>query len=211
MEISVCIFEDNKSLRESLSALINGSTGYALAGEWSDASKAVQHVKDCKPDVVLMDINMPGISGIEAVVLIKQQFPEMPILMQTVFEGDDKVFASICAGASGYILKNTAPVRLLEAIKEVHEGGAAFTPSIARKVLKMAASQNTHPAEYINLSEREKEVLEKLVEGMSYKMIADNIHLSVHTIHTHIKNIYEKLHVNSKGEAVAKALKNKLI
>jgi DNA-binding NarL/FixJ family response regulator len=211
MDIGVCIFEDNKPLRESLGALINGSPGYTLAGAWSDASKVVLHINECKPDVVLMDINMPGISGIEAVLLIRQQFPDMPILMQTVFEGDDKVFASICAGASGYILKNTPPVRLLEAIKEVHEGGAAFTPSIARKVLKMATSQNTNPAEYINLSEREKEVLEKLVEGMSYKMAAAALDISIDTVHTHISNIYVKLHVNSKSEAVAKAIRQKLV
>jgi DNA-binding NarL/FixJ family response regulator len=194
-----------------MSALIEGSTGYQLVGAWPDASKAVQFIKESEPDVVLMDIHMPGINGIEAVVLIKKQFPHVQILMQTVFEEDDKVFASICAGASGYVLKNTAPIRLLEAIKEVHEGGAAFTPSIARKVLKMAANQNSNPAEYINLSDREKEVLQKLVEGMSYKMVAASLKISFDTVHSHIANIYAKLHVNSKSEAVAKAIKQKLV
>ena len=209
--INVCIFEDNKSLRESLSALIESNPDFQLVGAWPDASKAVQLVKECEPHVVLMDINMPGVNGIEAVISIKKQFPDTQILMQTVFEEDDKVFASICAGASGYVLKNTTPVRLLEAIKEVHEGGSAFTPSIARKVLKMTANQNTAPAEYINLSEREKEVLQKLVEGMSYKMIAASLNIAFDTVHTHIANIYEKLHVNSKSEAVAKAIKQKLV
>jgi DNA-binding NarL/FixJ family response regulator len=209
--INVCIFEDNKALRESMSALIEGSNGYQLVGAWPDASKVLQIVGECEPHVVLMDINMPGISGIEAVAIIKQKFPQVQILMQTVFEEDDKVFASICSGASGYVLKNTTPVRLLEAVKEVHEGGAAFTPSIARKVLKMAASQNSNAGEYINLSEREKEVLQKLVEGMSYKMVAAALTISFDTVHSHIANIYSKLHVNSKSEAVAKAIRQKLV
>lgn len=194
-----------------MGALIDGSDGYELVGAWPDASKALMHIKDCQPDVVLMDINMPGINGIEAVIIIKKEFPGIQILMQTVFEEDDKVFASICAGASGYVLKNTAPTRLLEAIAEVHEGGAAFAPSIAKKVLKMAANQNTDPAEYINLSEREKEVLQKLVDGMSYKMVAASLKISFDTVHSHIANIYAKLHVNSKSEAVAKAIKQKLV
>jgi DNA-binding NarL/FixJ family response regulator len=209
--IKVCIFEDNKALRESMSALIESSPGYLLTGAWPEASKAVQLIKEYEPDVVLMDIHMPGINGIEAVVMIKKQFPHVQILMQTVFEEDDKVFASICAGASGYVLKNMAPVRLLESIKEVHEGGAAFTPSIARKVLKMAAGHNSGPAEYINLSDREKEVLQKLVEGMSYKMVAASLTISVDTVHSHIASIYSKLHVNSKSEAVAKAIQQKLV
>lgn len=209
--ISVCIFEDNKSLRESMGVLIDGTPGYQVVGAWSNASKVVRNIQESMPDVVLMDINMPGLSGIEAVLLIKEQFPGIQILMQTVFEEDDKVFASICAGASGYVLKNTTPVRLLEAIKEVYEGGAAFTPSIARKVLKMAANQNNNSVEYINLSEREKEVLQKLVEGMSYKMIAASLDISFDTVHSHINNIYAKLHVNSKSEAVVKAIRQKLV
>lgn len=209
--IKVCIFEDNKALRESMSVLIESRAGYQLVGAWPDASKVLQFIRECEPDVVLMDIHMPGINGIEAVVIIKKRFPAIQILMQTVFEEDDKVFASICAGASGYVLKNTAPVRLLEAIQEVYDGGAAFTPSIARKVLKMAATQNANPAEYINLSDREKEVLQKLVDGMSYKMVAASLGISFDTVHSHIANIYSKLHVNSKSEAVAKAIKQKLV
>jgi DNA-binding NarL/FixJ family response regulator len=157
-----------------------------------------------------MDINIPVKNGIDATKEIKEKFPAVQICIQTVFEDDDKVFASLCAGASGYILKNTPPVKILQAIREVAEGGAFFTPSIARKVLFNFQQQPGKP-EYISLSEKEKEVLKHLVEGLSYKMIADKISLSFHTIHSHIKNIYEKLHVNSKGEAVAKALKNKLI
>ena len=210
--INICIFEDNKALRESMSALIEATAGFELLGAWPDANKVLEHIKECNPDVVLMDINMPGISGIEAVQKIKAALPETNILMQTVFEDEDKVFASICAGANGYVLKSTAPHRLLQAIKEVYEGGAAFTPIIAKKVLKIAAQmQPATPAEYINLSEREKEVLQKLVEGLSYKMIAAELFISFDTVHSHVRNIYEKLHVNSKTEAVAKAIKQKLV
>jgi DNA-binding NarL/FixJ family response regulator len=167
-------------------------------------------VQENMPDVILMDINIPGINGIEAVKEIKTNFPHIQVCMQTVFEDDGKVFASLCAGASGYILKNTVSEKIIQAIKEVAEGGAFFTPSIANKVL-LNFQQKPEMAEFIQLSEREKEILKLLVDGLSYKMIADKVALSFHTIHSHIRNIYEKLHVNSKGEAVAKALKQKLI
>src|SRR5262249_22982879 len=151
------------------------------------------------------DINIPGVNGIEAVTMIKEKFPNIKICMQTVFEDDDKVFASLCAGASGYILKNTAPDKILQAIREVADGGAFFTPSIAMKLLK-TFQKEVPSAEFIQLTEKEKEILKLLVDGLSYKMIADKTELSFHTIHTHIRHIYEKLHVNSKSEAVAKAI-----
>jgi DNA-binding NarL/FixJ family response regulator len=159
---------------------------------------------------VLIDINIPGVNGIDAVVQITEKFPAVKVCMQTVFEEDDKVFASLCAGASGYILKNTPPDKILQAIREVAEGGAFFTPSIAKKVLSNF-QQQPQKAEFVRLTDKEKEILKLLVDGLSYKMIADKTSLSIHTIHTHIRHIYEKLHVNSKSEAVAKALKNKLL
>jgi DNA-binding NarL/FixJ family response regulator len=162
------------------------------------------------PDVVLMDINIPGKNGIEAVKEIKEHFPNVQVCMQTVFEEDDKIFASLCAGASGYILKNTPPDKILQAVKEVAEGGAFFTPSIAKKVLNNF-QQQPQQAEYIQLTDKEKEVLKYLVEGLSYKMIAEKVFLSFHTVHTHLRHVYEKLHVNSKGEAINKAIKNKLV
>lgn len=211
--IEVTIFEDNKDLREGLQYILNASAGFSCNGAYANCNNILKHLHEKKPDVVLMDIQMPGMSGIEAVVVIRQEFAELPVLMQTVFEDEAKVFAAICAGANGYILKNIPPVKVLEAIKEVAEGGSPMTPSIAAKVLKMFKAQ--HPKagtpQSIFLSDREKEVLALLADGLSYKMIADKLSINYETVHSHIKNIYQKLHVNSVQEAVSKALRNRLI
>jgi DNA-binding NarL/FixJ family response regulator len=209
-QLRISIFEDNRKYRESLEFIILTSTDLQLSGSFADTNRLQQRIAEHNPDVVLMDINIPGLSGIEAVKEIKKHFPHIQVCMQTVFEEDDKVFASLCAGASGYILKNTPAEKVLQAIREVAEGGAFFTPSIARKIL-FNFQQHPQQAEYIQLSEREKEILKLLVDGLSYKMIAEACNVSFHTIHTHVKNIYDKLHVSSKGEAVAKALKNRLV
>ncbi len=206
----IAVFEDNKKFRESLEFIIVTTADMELCGSFEDTTRLQQRITALQPDVVLMDINIPGKNGIEAVKEIHDHFPQVKVCMQTVFEEEDKVFASLCAGASGYILKNTPPDKVLQAIREVAEGGAFFTPSIAKKIL-FNFQQQPEKAEYIRLTEKEKEVLKLLVDGLSYKMIADKVNVSFHTIHSHIKNIYEKLHVNSKGEAVAKAIKNKLI
>jgi len=210
MKKRIAIFEDNQQFRESLEYVVLSDAQFELTGCFKDASRLEQKISESKPDVVLMDINMPGLSGIEAVQQIKSAFPGIQVCMQTVFEEDDKVFASLCAGASGYILKNTKPDKILQALTEVAEGGAFFTPSIAKKILANFQQQAV-PAEFIQLSPREKEILKALVEGMSYKMIAASLDITFGTVHTHIKKIYEKLHVNSKGEAVSKALRQKLI
>jgi DNA-binding NarL/FixJ family response regulator len=210
MKIKVAVFDDNKTLRNGLQLLINSSEKLSCVGVFENCLHVLEDIESTDPDIVLMDINMPYINGIEALKMVKSKFPSVKVLMQTVFEDDDKVFASLCAGASGYILKNTTPDKILQAIREVNDGGAFFTPSIAKKVLNNFQLQ-PGKAEYIQLTEKEKEVLKHLVDGLSYKMIADKVTVSFHTIHSHIKNIYEKLHVNSKGEAVAKAIKNKLI
>jgi DNA-binding NarL/FixJ family response regulator len=206
----IAVFEDNISYRESLEFLIVTTDGMELCGSFEDTNRLSQRIEALQPDVVLMDINIPGKNGIDAVKEIKEAFPHVQVCMQTVFEDDDKVFASLCAGASGYILKNTASDKVLQAIREVADGGAFFTPSIAKKILNNF-QQKPQQAEYIQLSDREKEILKWLSDGMSYKMIADKLSLSFHTIHTHLKHIYDKLHVNSKGQAVAKAIRNKLI
>lgn len=210
--IKVAIFEDNKSLRLSLFQLINENPGFKCVAAHEDCLNLLQDIEKDKPDVVLMDIQMPGINGIEAVCMLKEKYPDLKILMQTIFEDNEKIFNSILAGASGYILKNTSSARILEFIKETYEGGAPLSPSVATKVLKIV-TQNSGPIKpnNFNLSEREKEILSFLVEGMSYKMIADNCFISLDTVRNHIKSIYEKLHVHSKGEAITKAIKGKIV
>jgi len=211
-EIRVLIFEDNQHYRDGMVAVIDVTHPFKVVGAFSDCTKLIQRIEQAKPDIILMDIGMPGLSGIEAVILIRKQFPEIPILMQTVFEDEDKIFAAVCAGASGYLLKNAGPIKLLEAMHEVLDGGAAFTPIIAKKVMNMFQQQSAGAkSEFIELSKREKEILQCLVKGMSYKMIAQNCFISTETVHSHIKKIYEKLHVHSMSEAVAKAIRNHLV
>ena len=212
MEIKVAIFEDNKVLRESLQKLVNSRDDMVCTGAFSDANKLTRDMQSANPDVVLMDINMPGVSGIEAVLLIKEKFPATQILMQTVFEENDKIFAALCAGASGYMLKKTSPQKMIEAIHETYEGGAPMTPSVAMKVLQMFRGQSASAKnEFIVLSEREKEILGWLVKGKSYNAIGEACFVSIDTVKTHVKHIYEKLHVHSKSEAVAKAIQQKLV
>jgi DNA-binding NarL/FixJ family response regulator len=210
--IRVCVFDDNSYRRESLCMLINSSSKMRCTGTFFDCSNVIADIRRSAPDVVLMDINMPNVNGIEGVKLIKLNFPKVQVLMQTVFEDDDKIFASICAGASGYILKKSGPAQLLQAIEDVHNGDAAMTASIAKKVLtafqKNIVIENNQE---ISLTPREKEVLNYLVKGYSHKMAASACGLSIHTVNTHIKKIYERLHVNSVAEAVVKALNQKLV
>jgi len=211
MKIKVAIFEDNKSLRLGLYQLINGSEGFQCVGAFEDCLNLLQDIETTKPDVVLMDIQMPGINGIDAVRLLRQKYSDLKILMQTIFEDSDKIFQSILAGASGYILKNTSPSRILDFIRETYEGGAPMSPSVATKVLKIVGQQTLEKVNSFNLTEREKEILACLVKGMSYKLIADACFISIDTVRGHIRNIYEKLHVHSKGEAIAAAIKDRIV
>lgn len=212
MNIRVTIFEDNNSLRQSLYQLIDGSDGFKCVGAFEDCLDLLKNVEETKPDVVLMDIQMPGINGIDAVRMLKEKYPQIKVLMQTIFEDNEKIFNSILAGASGYILKNTSPARFLDFIKETYEGGAPMSPSVATKVMKMMVEQSPNAkVNNFNLTEREKEILSCLVKGMSYKLIADACFISIDTVRGHIRNIYEKLHVHSKGEAVAKAIKSNIV
>jgi two-component system, NarL family, nitrate/nitrite response regulator NarL len=204
VEIKVFIYDDNHARRDSLKALLELSAELIYAGEAANCVYAVQDMEASFPDVVLMDINMPGVDGIEGLKQIKKKFPHIKILMQTVFDDSEKVFECIRNGASGYILKKDPPQRILQAIQEVYEGGAVMNPGIALKVLKYF-----HPQKKENpLTTRETQVLELLAEGLSYKMVADKISLSFNTVNTHIKHIYEKLHVSSLGEAIAYYYKN---
>jgi len=210
--IRVVLFDDNDLLRDSLFHLIDEADGYKCVGEFPDCEKLLKNISGTQPDVILMDIDMPGINGIEAVLMIKEKFPEIKILMQTVFDDNNKIFDSLCAGASGYILKSTLPHRYLEAIKEIYEGGVPMTPSVAVKVLKMFRNQSEDvEINSFSLTKREKEILSLLVKGMSYKLIADQCFISLDTVNNHIRNIYKKMQVHSKGEAVAKAIKGRIV
>lgn len=206
------MFEDNEQLLESLHQLIDATTEFICTGAFADAQHLEKKIEQSKPDVVVMDIDMPSINGIDAVSILHAKYPRIRVLMQTVFDDNDKIFAAIRAGASGYILKKSSPAKIIESITDTYNGGAPMTPSVAEKVLTMFRHQNQNAqAENINLSEREKEILTLLVKGRSYKMIAAECFISIDTVNSHIKNIYEKLHVHSKSEAVVKAINQKLI
>lgn len=211
-DIRVAIFEDNSNLRRGLFNLLESNEGFVCAGAFGHCERVIENIEESLPDVILMDIELPGINGIAAVKLIRENYAELKILMETVFEDDEKVFQSICSGANGYILKTTPPAEILKAIREIYEGGSPMSPLIATKVLRMfknTVSRDTD--ESYQLSAREKEILKCLVEGMSYKMIANNCFISIETVNGYIKNIYKKLQVHSKGEAVAKAIKGRIV
>lgn len=204
MKVRVFVYDDNESRRDSLKALLELTPETEFVGSAPDCSNVTGDIGSFHPDVVLMDINMPGVDGMEGLKQIKQSFPHVKVLMQTVFEDNEKIFTSIRNGASGYVLKKDPPLRLLQAIQEVNEGGAVMNPGIAQKVLDFFQPKKiTNP-----LTDRETEVLTLLAEGLSYKMIADKLGLSFHTVNTHTRNIYEKLHVDSSGEAIAYYYKN---
>ena len=183
--------------------LLQDNADFTLAGSFSHCLDVIENIQDTKPDVVIMDIDMPGMNGIEGVTQIHKNFPTLQILMLTVFDDDEKVFAAIRAGAGGYMLKNTEPANLLHAISEVYNGGAPMTPNIARKVLQQFQTLLPGEKAEYNLSLREKEVLRLLVDGLSYKMIAGKLNITYDTVRAHMKKIYEKLHVASMTEAVA--------
>lgn len=209
--IKILIYEDNPQLREGLTMLIDGTEGFQVLGAFKNCSNIAFEVSSYKPDVILMDIDMPGVNGIQGLKIVRQQNPTVSILMLTVFDDNKNIFEALQNGANGYILKKTPPVKLLEYIQEAATGGAPMTASVAAQVLKMF-SQISLPADnYYNLSEREKEVLQLLVKGYSYKMITAEMFIAMDTVRSHIKKIYEKLHVNSKSEAVAKAFRDRIV
>ncbi len=209
--IKVLIYEDNTLLKESLTLLIGGSEGFEVPASFEDCTSIIEDLKFYQPDVLLLDIDMPDINGIEALKLVRKHNQEVKILMLTIFDDDQNVFQAIKNGANGYLLKKTPPARLLEYIQDVATGGAPMTSSIARQVLQMFSNTHADRNSNYHLTERETETLKHLVNGFSYKMIAAEMNISIDTVRAHIKKIYEKLHVNSVGEAVAKAFKDRIV
>jgi DNA-binding NarL/FixJ family response regulator len=210
MAIRVILFDDNLQRRQSLTLLFDSTPGFECAGAYENGLNAIAAVKESYPDIVLMDIEMPGRNGIEALKDIRSVYPDLPVLMQTVFDDDTKVFESILQGATGYMLKETPSPGLLEAMREAIKGNAPMTPSIAKKVL-LFFRENKKPVKEYDLTPREKEILQNLVSGMSYKMIASTLTISIFTVNDHIKKIYQKLHVHSASEAVSKAIKEQIV
>ena len=209
--IRVSLYEDVCDIRELLEETISTASDMVLIGSHEKAVDILENTRKEKPDVILLDIQMPGISGIEAALLVKEKYPHIQICMQTVFEDNEKIFAAICAGASGYILKASPPEKYIDAIIDTYQGGSAMSPSIARKVLSMFQNQNAKVKEFVELTISEKKVLDLLVKGLSYKLIASELNISFPTVNFHLKNIYKKLHVNSANEAIRMAMQNKLV
>lgn len=208
--IRIVIYDDNPQRCASLQALLSLTEGMQCVADFPDCSHVVKDMEEFYPDVVLMDIEMPNVDGISGVSLIKKNFPHIRIIIQTVYEDEEKIFASLQAGAEGYILKNASAEKITQCIEEVYQGGAYMTPSVALRVMQYFSKSFRQKEEY-NLTPKEKEVLRFLSDGLSYKMVADKLGISYFTVNAHIKKIYEKLHVHSLGEAVSLALKNKIV
>lgn len=209
--IKVAIIEDRREIREGLATLIGFTDGFECVGKYGSVEEAIASIRHRPPDVVLSDIGLPGMDGIEGVKLIKERLPDVTILMLSVYEDNDRIFEALCAGAVGYLLKKTPPAKILDAIREALAGGSPMSPEVARKVITIF--QDYRPPEKVdyNLTPHETRLLKLLVEGHSYKTAALELGVSVNTVSFHLKSIYEKLQVHSKSEAVAKALKNHLI
>jgi DNA-binding NarL/FixJ family response regulator len=209
MSIAVSIVEDDPQVRSSLAKLIDGSPGYRCVSRHGSAENALEEIPRIKPDVTLMDINLPGINGVECVRRLKPQLPGTQIIMLTVYQNTEHIFNALAAGATGYMLKQTPPAELLVAIKEVNGGGSPMSSHIARKIVQSFQQAPSAAAEAQSLSPREAEVLDLLAKGFLYKEIAEQMKVSYATVHTHIRHVYEKLHVRSRTEAVAKHLGQK--
>ena len=209
--IAVGIIEYRREIREGLATLINGTEGYRCTGGFRSMEEALEKIAYPLPDVALVDIGLPGMSGIEGIRLLRNRYPKLLLLMLTVYDDDDRIFEALCAGACGYLLKKTPPARLLESIKEVVSGGAPMSPEIARRVITLFREVRPPERADHQLTPHETRLLKLLVEGHNYKTAAKELDVSVNTISFHMRHIYEKLHVHSKSEAVAKALRDRII
>jgi len=210
--IRVAIIEDSREVREGLAALINGTRGFSCSSSYYSMEAALAGISLQKePDVILTDIGLPGMSGIEGIEILRERYPQVPIVALTVYDNDEKVFNALCAGASGYLLKTTPPARLLESIKEVVNGGAPMSPEVARRVVRLFREFRPPETADYRLTPQETELLKLLIEGHHKKTAAREMSISTNTVSFHLKNIYSKLQVHSKTEAVAKALRERLV
>lgn len=211
VSVRVVIIEDLREVREGLTVLINGTRGFQCAGSYRTMEEALKGIPGTRPDVILTDVGLPGMDGVEGTRILRERFPQVPVLALTVYDDEDNVFNAICAGASGYLLKNTAPARLLESLREVVDGGAPMSPDVARRVVTVFREFRPPARASYHLTPQETELLKLMVEGHHYKTAASAMGISTNTISFHLKHIYEKLQVHSKTEAVAKALREHLI
>ena len=209
--VRVVIIEDVREVREGLAVLVNGTPGFRCAASYRTMEEALRDIDASRPDVILTDIGLPGMDGIAGTRILRERCPTAPILALSVYDDDDNVFNAICAGASGYLLKNTAPARLLESLREVVDGGAPMSPDIARRVVTLFRQFRPRPRAACHLTPQETELLKLMVEGHHYKTAAQVMGISANTVSFHLKHIYEKLQVHSKTEAVAKALRERLV
>jgi DNA-binding NarL/FixJ family response regulator len=209
--VNVMLIEDQREVREGLAVLINGSPGFSCMASFRTMEEALGAIENRLPDVVLTDIGLPGMSGIEGIRVLKERYPNLPVVALTVYDDDEDIFDALCAGACGYLLKNVPPARLLESLKEVVSGGAPMSPEIARRVVNLFREFRTPERAPHGLTPQEAELLRLMVEGHSYKTAAADLGISVSTVSFHLQNIYSKLQVHSKSEAVAKALRNRIV
>ena len=209
--IKVALIEDLRDLRDGLMMLIGGTEGFECVGSFRSVEEAVAKIGWRPPDIVLTDIGLPGKDGIEGIQILRRQYPQISFIALTIYEDDERIFDAICAGACGYLLKNTQPARLLEALREVAAGGAPMSPEVARRVIRLFQKFAPPKTAACHLTPQERELLKLLVDGHSYKTAAFHLNISYHTVSFHLRNVYEKLQVHSKSEAVAKALREKIV
>jgi DNA-binding NarL/FixJ family response regulator len=209
--IAVAVIEDQRVIRDGLAALVDGTEGFRCVGAWRSVEEALPAIGGAEPHVLLLDIGLPGVTGIEGLPLLKERCPRLLTLILTVYDDDERIFNALCAGALGYLLKKTPPARLLEAVREVTEGGAPMTPAVARRVIALFRDVRPPPAADHGLTPHETRVLKLLAEGHSYRTAAEELGVTAHTVSFHLRHIYEKLAVHSKSEAVAKALRHRLL
>lgn len=209
--IAVAIVEDQREVREGVAILINGTKGYRCSGAYRSMEDALAKIDKDVPKAILVDIGLPGMSGIEGIRILKDRFPAVTSLAFSVYDDDDNIFDALCAGASGYLLKNTPPARLLEGLREVVSGGSPMSPEVARKVIKLFRDFRPPSRAHHRLTPQETEIVKLLVEGHSYKTAAAELGISINTVSFHLRNVYEKLQVHSKSEAVSKALRDRIV